>query len=93
MDTTDLIITNHARNRFEERSIMLGQNPTGNPDKLIKGHLEKSIDDISLPARIRVSRLLNNKFKDAKYKSHNGWRFILISNKLITCERIKRFQN
>ena len=89
----DVVITKHARDRFVERSKKMGANPPENPDPIIRKFLLRSVSDISLPAALRVTRTMNNRFKNAVYRSCEGWRFVVVDGNLITCERIDRNQN
>lgn len=89
----NVTITKHARDRFVERSKLMGANPPDNPDPLIRKFLLRSVTDISLPAALKVTRMMNNKFKNAIYRSCEGWRFVIVEGNLITCERVNVDQN
>lgn len=93
MDMESLIITQHAKDRFTERTIKMGAHIPPDPETSIRKLLTRSVADESLPDHVRVRRLLNNDLKHAIYRACEGWRFIIIDGRLLTCERIKSHMN
>ena len=89
----DVIITRHARERFVERSVKMGAHLPPDPEASIRKLLNRSQPDESLPEHVRVRRLLSNELKDAIYRACEGWRFVIVSDKLLTIERVKQHQN
>ena len=89
----DVIITRHARERFVERSVKMGAHLPSDPEASIRKLLKRSQPDKSLPDHVRVRRLMSNELKDAIYRACEGWRFIIVSGRLLTIERVKQNQN
>lgn len=88
-----VIITRHARERFVERSVKMGAHLPPDPEASIRKLLNRSVKDTSLPEHVRVRRLMSNELKDAIYRACEGWRFIIVSGRLLTVERVKQHQN
>ena len=89
----DVIITRHARERFVERSVKMGAHLPPDPEASIRKLLERSEVDTSLPKHVRVRRLMRNELRDAVYRSCQGWRFVIVNDRLLTIERVKPQQN
>ena len=86
-----IIITNHALQRFIERSEKLGYKlPI---DK--RGFLCKLLSKAK-PENLKyhtVVRLMNNNYMETQYLTAEDWRFIISNGALVTVERIKKWQN
>jgi hypothetical protein len=89
----NIVITRHARERFVERTLKMGAHLPPDPEISIRKLLKRSEPDTSLPEHVRVRRLMTNELRDAAYRSCEGWRFIIVGDRLLTIERIKKHQN
>jgi hypothetical protein len=100
MNTSNLIITDHARARFMERMDTAYPDGVRNPEMLFKKLLEKSIRDNRF-GMAKISRLIKhaNSGKDTSYYvTKCGWRFVVTDLEegkrlLVTVERINPAQN
>ncbi len=95
-DINNIIITNHAYDRFKERSEKL-QLYVGCPKSEIKRLLQDAVEE-QLSDGHRIERILNNDYQDAFYYICDGWRFVIVNKSpeeivLVTVEREKRSQN
>ena len=86
------IIRPHALDQFISRSIKLNGYAPRRPETLIRKMLLRAKSEAMDPVH-RVKRLMNNGYKDAPYLVNEGWRFVLIDNDLVTCERQNPEQN
>ena len=89
----DVVITNHAVGQYVSRVKKMGGSKPRDPRGDISQLLKRSVLDESLDKATRVKRMMTHGFKDATYRACDGWRFIIIENKVVTSERIKHWQN
>lgn len=88
-----IVITNHALQRFIERSSKLGIPTPKKANETILNLYKKAkpedVDDVH-----KVLRLIKNK-KEVIYKIYQGWRFVVSKegDTILTVERIKQEQN
>lgn len=87
----DIIITNHAKERFAERFSRLAKSVPKNPEESIRKLLKQAVPEEMDPMH-RVVRLINNG-SDAEYRTYAGWRFVIVDTDsgkvLTTVERIR----
>lgn len=88
----DIIITDHAKERFVERFSRMAKTTPKNPEASIRKLLKYAVPEEMNPMH-RVVRLINNKGSEAEYLVHGGWRFVFVSTDagkvLTTIERTK----
>ena len=90
----NVIISQHAIDRFIERSKKLGMKvPTDPKAKII--HLLGQAKTEKMDPIYKVKRIINNRCQDADYYVANGWRFVVSVNgrELVTVESVKKDQN
>ncbi len=81
----DIIITNHAIERFTERFAKFSKTPLNNPEATIRKLLAKAEPEEINPVH-RVKRLITNGFQESNYLIRGEWRFVLTGNVLLTVE-------
>ena len=91
----DIIITNHAKERFVERFSRMAKSVPKNPEESIRKILRQAVPEEMNPVH-RVIRLINHG-SSAEYLVHGGWRLVLVNTDagkvIITVERVKKSQN
>ena len=90
----DIKISQHAIDRFIERSKKLGMKEAKDPvAKII--HLLSQAKAEKMNPVYKVKRIINNRCQDADYYVANGWRFVVSVNgrELMTVERVNKDQN
>lgn len=98
----DVTITEHALEKFTQRSILLGRKFAGSPaavSELLRLIAMSSSSEIASDQRF--IRLIHNKCELVEYRENAGWRFVVkkidfgyrVLYVLITCERIKPEEN
>jgi len=75
----NLIITDHAINRFIERSGVEADDPKDRIRQLFARSFEAAIDPV-----FKVRAIINNRFQEAKYRYSSGWVFVVIDNTITT---------
>lgn len=90
----DIKISQHAIDRFVERSLKLGMKGHEDPGGLIRNLLRQAKPEKMDPV-YKVKRIINNRCQDAEYYVCQGWRFVVSTNgrELVTVERVKKDQN
>jgi len=88
----DIVFTEHSIERFKERTRKLFGYEPEDPEKILRGLLNRSMPDEIKPMH-RVIRLMNNGYKDATFRHSQGWRFVIIDNRVCTVERRDPDQN
>ncbi len=90
----NITITQHAVERFVERSLKLGMKPPINPENTIRKLLNNAQPEMMDPV-YKVKRIINNRCKAADYYVANGWRFVVSTEnkELMTIERVNKEQN
>lgn len=91
---TDITISQHAVERFIERSRKNGMAAPHNPQKTILKLLQMAQADEKMDPAHRVKRLISS-LAEAKYYVVQGWRFVLDKEgkTVLTVEREKHEQN
>lgn len=91
----DIIITNHAKERFVERFSRMAKSVPKNPEESIRKMLKHAVPEEMDPIH-RVVRLINNKAPASYYTCH-GWRFVIVDTDegqvLTTIERMRGYKN
>ena len=80
-------LTDHAVEQFIKRA--RSEDTTLNTDESIRtimGLLSRSFE-VAIDPVYRVKSIINNGFKDAKYRYFNGWVFVIVGNKNVTIFR------
>jgi len=94
IDDNRVCISDHAVERFVERSKKLGMSVPRDPKKTLLRMVGLAEDSAVSPGH-RVERLLRNGFQEAIYREFGGWRFVLSQDgtRLLTVERSDPKQN
>lgn len=88
----DIIITDHAKERFVERFSRMAKSIPKNPEESIRKLLKHAVPEEMEPMH-RVIRLINNGSQPVSYFTHSGWRFVIADNVLVTVERMKGYKS
>lgn len=88
----DIIITDHAKERFVERFSRLAKSVPKNPEESIRKMLKHAMPEEMDPVH-RVVRLINNGSQPVSYYTCHGWRFVIADNVLVTVERMKGYKS
>lgn len=90
-----IFVSNHAMERFQERSVYAGVKFKPTREKLVE-MLALSADDDTISDIHRTLRIINNGFRETKYLRYKHWRFVLEKSTtpeyeyvLKTVERVK----
>ena len=79
--SSELVISQHAIERFVERH----DGPLKNPEKTIRKLWRQATPETLDPVR-RTLRIMSNRFQDAEDSRADRWRFVVVGNTLVTCE-------